>query len=156
MSKRLTPRQAKFAKAFTYSANASEAARQAGYEPRFARQAAHVLLGKPHVVKEVERLRLEAARNIREFALANAELATTTLVGLMSGEIEAPAAVRRLAALDLLALAGANHEQLKQTTDQIPVEEMTIEQLNQFIAEGMETLKKQGIQTIEADYQELP
>lgn len=113
-------------------------------------------------IKQIELLQAErdklqalAKTNVRAIAQQNAESSVRTLVSLMNGSIEAPASVRRLAALDILQIAGADHESLSKTADQTPLEEMTVEQLHQFIAEGMETLKQAQTSTVEGEAVEI-
>lgn len=60
----LTARQAAFAKHYLLEGNATEAARQAGYSTKTARQMAAENLTKPAVIEAIERLQAENAAKL--------------------------------------------------------------------------------------------
>ena len=79
-----------------------------------------------------------ASFRVKAIANRNAEEAVNTLVRLMNGTIEAPAAVRRMAALDILELAGAGKDGIN--NGEKPLEEMTLAELQSFINQQVEKL----------------
>jgi hypothetical protein len=106
---------------------------------RGGREATDALLAKLNDDQWVARQRVKA------IAGRNAEKAVDTLVGLMSGVIEAPAAVRRMAALDILELAGAGKDAAAEGDK--PMEEMSLAELQQYINQQVSQL--QEIESVE-------
>jgi hypothetical protein len=106
-------------------------------------------LAKLQSEKELTRIRVGA------IATRNAEKAVLTLVKLMNGEIEGtPAAVRRLAALDIIAIAGAGSD--AQQAAEKELHDMTAAELQAFIQAGRDQLARQQSATVEGDYVEIP
>jgi hypothetical protein len=106
-------------------------------------------LAKLQDEKELTRIRVGA------IAARNAERAVHVLVELMnnsSGDV--PAAVRRLAALDLIQIAGAGADAQKAAEKELT--EMTAAELMEFIQRGQKQLEQMQNEPIEADFVEIP
>lgn len=83
MSKKLTAMQAAFCRHLTTGMTAANAAREAGYSPRSARQKAHNLLQQPHIQAEIARLNAL----IEDEAIADATEVQKFLTSVMRGEV---------------------------------------------------------------------
>lgn len=59
--KRLRPRQERFCRLFVLHPNAAQAARNAGYDPQWARNAGYRLLRQPRIVQRISELQREMA-----------------------------------------------------------------------------------------------
>ena len=64
----LSTRQEAFCRHYTASGNAADAARQAGYAKRSARQTGSALLERPYIVERVRRIRMSWRRTARDEA----------------------------------------------------------------------------------------
>lgn len=102
------------------------------------------LLGKLATSQALWDARQEILPRIKMRAVEAAPTALHTLVGMMDGSIEAPASVRRLAALDLLNIAGVptNAATVEQTPGGKPVSEMTAEELRGLLSQQRAALEK--------------
>jgi hypothetical protein len=106
-------------------------------------------LAKLHDEKELTRIRVGA------IAARNAEKAVQTLVSLMNNsDGDVPAAVRRLAALDIIAIAGAGADSQKAAEKEL--NEMTAEELLAFIQAGQKQLEQLNTTTIEGELVDSP
>jgi len=112
---------------------AKEAGKLAKGVPRGGKGALAALQNIVTDNQQIARIRVKA------IAGRNAEEAVKTLVRLMNGSIEGtPAAIRRLAALDILDLARAGKDDLNPADK--PMEEMTIEELQSYINQQVNKL----------------
>lgn len=102
------------------------------------------LLGKLATSQALWDARQEILPRIKMRAVEAAPTALRTLVGMMDGSITAPASVRRLAALDLLNIAGipTNAATVEQTPGGKPVAEMTAEELRALLGQQRAALAK--------------
>jgi hypothetical protein len=132
---------------------AKQAKKHNGIAPKGGAMAAVMsgdsFLAKLQSEKELTRIRVGA------IATRNAEKAVMTLVSLMNNsDGDVPAAVRRLAALDIIAIAGAGSE--AQQAAEKELHDMTAAELQAFIQAGRDQLARQQSATVEGDYVEIP
>lgn len=92
---------------------------------------------------------------VKAIAVRNAEGAVNTLVRLMRNDDgDTPAAVRRLAALDILELAQAGKD--GQNSGDKPMEEMSIDELQAFIQSATQQIAEAEAVEIEGDFTTEP
>ena len=117
--------------------SATEAAKRAGYEGSSIRQSASQLLRKPHVQ---EAIRQEQFRRLNGH-LAN--LALSTLEGVMA-DPEAPHGAKVQAAIAVLERSGIHHniEANKISASHAPINQASIEKLQEFAREGMARIEE--------------
>ena len=122
----------------------TEAAREAGYE--HPAQEAYRLIRKPHIITAIGELRG------RLISSHGANVATRTLIDIMQ-DVMAPASARVSAARTMYEAAGQFTKGLDPDRD-VPLHEMTTEQLQAFIANAQTVIDDGGsapvIRVIEA------
>lgn len=129
-----TDKQAAFVRYYAQSGiSGAEAARLAGYAD--GKAMAYYLLAQPHI--------RQAVRASRETAIQGdlAKLALETLGQLMTSETT-PAAVRHSCARTSLEMAGHLGSKGPESVQDKPLGEMTISELERFIATGTEKLEE--------------
>lgn len=144
----LTELQRAFVAAFVASGgkNATDAAREAGYSAESARTEAWRLLRKPHVQAAIR------AERTRAIGTEGGTLAWSVINGIL-GDERAPHGVRFEAAKFVLGVAGhvAPRAADAQGDDRDAVEDMSLEELNEFIRRGEEKIRLRKAATESAE-----
>jgi phage terminase small subunit len=124
---------------------ATKAAASAGYSQQSARQIASQLLNKPHIQEAIRR-----EQRKRLYGLGSK--AMSVIESILDDEA-APAGVRLDAAKTVLDRCGLTAETAKteQLQNSKPLEEMTADELQAFIQEGIKQLKEQQAATVEGE-----
>ena len=123
----LSSRQEAFCRHFVASGNAADAARQAGYSERSARQTGCALLERPYIVERVRRIRMSWRRTEKDEArIALARLEQAWDAAVASGSAYLMLQVVRLQAeiVGLTRPAGANRARLWPMPDEDEFGEM--------------------------------
>lgn len=130
----LTLQQQRFVEAFVNNPVASEAAAFAGFGVKNSRQIGWQLLQKPHIIAAIK---AEQQRKLSKLSC----LALSTLEQALTDE-EVPMRIKIDAAKIVLDRSGFSVDESRATrqADEIELEEMTVEQLQQFINEGRRQL----------------
>lgn len=135
---KITELQNSFVQSLVYDGvSGTEAARRAGYSQHSARQAAVQLLANPKV---------QAAIRSEQFKYLNGTLASKALKTLESviDDVTAPHGARVQASIALLERAGINtatHKEIERLNNK-PFQEMSLDDLNAFIAQGQAKLQQ--------------
>jgi phage terminase small subunit len=124
---------------------ATKAAIGAGYSQQSARQIASQLLSKPHIQEAIRREQRKRLCGLGSKALS--------VIESILDDQAAPAGVRLDAAKTVLDRCGFTAEtaRAEQMYGNKPLEEMTAQELQDFIREGMKQLKEQQSATVEGE-----
>jgi phage terminase small subunit len=124
---------------------ATKAAASAGYSQQSARQIASQLLNKPHIQEAIRREQRKKLYGLGSKAMSVIE-------SILDDE-NAPTGVRLDAAKTVLDRCGLTAETAKaeQAQNSKSLEEMTADELQAFIQEGMKQLKAQQTATVEGE-----